>query len=161
MCDGGASGVVADDAETFGLYNLKSAVIRRRCVAPIQMLSTRHLIAPTLYNVHRLNAVVNSLKSLCKHFWWGDSSLFVYVLKWTENHIQGLQDRMQRTYYSLVSCAENVIQKFFFLLPVYCSLFEDIQQLCWRSLLMTCRRYIRWYTSYLSSVTIEWCFGSS
>jgi hypothetical protein len=47
----------------------------------------------------------------------------------------------------------------FFFLPAYCSLSEDIQQLCWRSLLMACRRYIQWYICYLSSITIDWCLA--
>jgi len=33
-------------------------------------------------------------------------------------------------------------------LPVHCNLSEDIQQHCWQSLLMACRRYIQWYISY-------------
>jgi hypothetical protein len=43
--------------------------------------------------------------------------------------------------------------------PVYCNLSEDIQQVCWRSLLMICRRYIQWYISYLISITIDWCLA--
>jgi hypothetical protein len=38
-------------------------------------------------------------------------------------------------------------KSFFSPLPVYCNLSEDIQQLCWRPLLMACRRYIQWYIS--------------
>ena len=37
------------------------------------------------------------------------------------------------------------------------NLSENIQKLCWRSLLMACRRYIQWYISYfLCSFTIDW-----
>ena len=46
--------------------------------------------------------------------------------------------------------------RIFFSPTIYCNQSEDIQQLCWRSLLMACRRYIQWYISYFSSVTIDW-----
>ena len=42
---------------------------------------------------------------------------------------------------------------------IYCNLSDDIQQLCWRSLLMACSRYVQWYISYLSSVAVNWCLA--
>ena len=34
MCDRGASGIITNDSKTFGLKNLKLAIVRRRCIAP-------------------------------------------------------------------------------------------------------------------------------
>jgi hypothetical protein len=34
VCDGGASRIITNDSETFGLNSLKLTVVRRRCVAP-------------------------------------------------------------------------------------------------------------------------------
>ena len=50
---------------------------------------------------------------------------------------------------------DSAFYLFFYYLPKFCNLSEDIQQSCWQSLLMACRRYIQWYISCLSSVTIK------
>ena len=52
-----------------------------------------------------------------------------------------------------------MLKVFFSALSVYIAISEDIQQLCWRSLLMACRRYSQWYISYLSSATTDWCLA--
>jgi hypothetical protein len=41
---------------------------------------------------------------------------------------------------------------------IYCSLSEDMQQLCWRSLLTACSRYIQWYSSYFK-FNQDWCLA--
>jgi hypothetical protein len=41
---------------------------------------------------------------------------------------------------------------------VHCNTSEDIQQLCWLSLLMTCRRYIQWYIYYFK-FNHDWCLA--
>jgi len=44
----------------------------------------------------------------------------------------------------------------FYYLPECCNLSGDIQQSCWQSILMACRKYIQWYISYLSAVINDW-----
>ena len=48
---------------------------------------------------------------------------------------------------------------FFNYLPECCNPSEDIQQSCWQTLLMTCRKYIQWHISYLSSITNDWVWS--
>ena len=49
--------------------------------------------------------------------------------------------------------------KFFFYPPNCCNMSEDVQQSCWQSLLMACRRYIQRHISCLSSITIDWLWS--
>jgi hypothetical protein len=58
------------------------------------------------------------------------------------------------------SCKTNTFRKRVKNPPpsIYCNLSEDIQQLCWRSQLTACSRYIQWYISYFK-FNHDWCLA--